>query len=208
MTAEISEPSLVHAPSPVMLKLDLGGGRNPREGYECVDLYEGAKHRLNILRYPWPFADNSVASLHCSHFIEHIYAGEVHDDGLPSLPGEGQDALLRFFDECYRVLVPGGDMTVQVPCHRSDRAFWDPTHRRFITAQTFLYLNKEWRDSQGLGHYNVKCNFAGNTGSVFDAALAARHPEAQARLMNECWNTVIDWKTDLVSLKPGTVETR
>ena len=134
------------APDTVTRKLDLACGQSPREGFEGVDRWEGAQHRVNLFKFPWPFGDSSVAELHCSHFIEHIPMIEVYpEDGTPVHYGEGVDLFLRFFDECFRILVPGGWMEVTCPCARHNRAYQDPTHRRFIVSETFLYLSKEFR---------------------------------------------------------------
>ncbi len=131
--------ALVLAKAPSHLKLDLACGQMPHEGFEGVDLWEGAKHRLDLFRCPWPWEDGSVEELHCSHFIEHIPMEEIEHNGRK------KDRLFAFFDECYRILKPGGRMTVFCPNARSNRAFQDPTHRRFIVAETFLYLHKPWR---------------------------------------------------------------
>ncbi|NUN49667.1 MAG: hypothetical protein HUU15_12645, partial [Candidatus Brocadiae bacterium] len=68
------------------------------------------------------------------------------------------------FDECWRILKPGGVMTVVVPALRSNRAFQDPTHRWHLPAGTFFCLNREWRDVNRLGQDRVDCNFTGPGG--------------------------------------------
>lgn len=198
-TAE-SAPIVVAAP-PVTRKLDLAAGQNPREGFEGVDRWEGAQHVVNLMKFPWPFADSSVLELHCSHFIEHIPMIEVDELGTPVPFGEGVDLFFRFFDECHRILVPDGFMTVLTPAARNDRAFQDPTHRRFIVAQTFLYLNAEWRAVNKLDHYGVRCNFGVSCNPIVDQALTLRHPEASQRMMAHEWNRVIDWEAKIKALK-------
>lgn len=190
---------------PVIRKLDLACGQTPREGFEGVDIWEGAQHRVNLMTYPWPFDDNSVAELHCSHFIEHIPMIHVDAFGAPIPYPEGmatgQDALLRFFDECYRILAPNGAMKVHWPALRSNRAFWDPTHRRFIPEETMLYLNRDWRAMNRLDHYKANCNFAVNVGHTFDKALGVRTPEIQREMIYHRWNHVVDLVADLVAMK-------
>lgn len=183
------------ASSSVTRKLDLAAGQNPREGYEGVDIWPGSKHVVDLLKFPWPFADASVAELHCSHFVEHIPMFHVDDSGVPifSTGLEGKDLFFRFFEECQRILVPGGWMQVHVPCHRSDRAFQDPTHRRFITQQTFLYLSKEWRAMNKLDHYNTHNDWGCNVGQFMDSAFGTLHDEVQAKRFPSEWNLIIDW---------------
>lgn len=188
-------------PALVSRKLDLACGQNCRAGYEGVDRWPKAQHVVNLFRFPWPFATSSVAELHCSHFVEHIPMLEVDDMGEPVPFGEGVDLFFRFFDECYRILVPGGRLDVITPCARNDRAFQDPTHRRFIVAQTFLYLAKEFRDVNKLDHYGVECDFGVSVNPIVDQALTLKHSEVAARMMTHEWNRVMDWTATLVSKK-------
>jgi predicted SAM-dependent methyltransferase len=176
-----------------MLKLDLACGKNKRVGYTGVDISPeaGADITQDLLRFPWQWEDNEVEEIHCSHYIEHI----------PMEIYEGQDLFFRFFDECYRILRPGGIMTVVCPNARSNRAFQDPTHRRFIVGETFFYLNKEWREMQRLDHYNVKCNFGIGIVPIISPELTLLHQDAQARRINECWNVVLDWSAKLTAVK-------
>src|SRR5262245_46557037 len=90
-----------------LLKLDLGCGRNPREGFEGVDHMDfGQKHKVD-LRGPWPWKDKSVEEAHCSHFIEHLTAKE----------------RIHFVNELHRVLIPNGKATVITPHWASMRAY-------------------------------------------------------------------------------------
>lgn len=194
---------------PVTRRLDLACGQTPREGFEGVDIWPGAQHQVNLQTYPWPFADESVLELYCSHYIEHIPMEYVRVEEQVDFDGLGgrrfvtihelfdsagaKDALFAFFDECYRILVPDGTLTIVVPSHRNDRAFQDPTHRRFITAQTFAYMNEKWRRDVRLDHYNVNCNFIGEANPTIPEELALRFPETAQNKMQKEWNTVIDW---------------
>ena len=106
-----------------LVRLDLGCGQNPREGFDGVDLLApNPAYRVDLFSFPFPWADNEVDELHCSHFVEHLPATTTPD---------GRDYLLAFFDECWRILRPGGTMTVIVPNARSNRAFQDPPYRRW-----------------------------------------------------------------------------
>ena len=202
-------------------KLDLGAGQNPREGFEGVDIYPGAKHVVDLLKFPWPFADESVDELHCSHFAEHIHAREIEERDISAMHPDvgtiapdarlavfsarcekfvGQDMFLAFFDECYRILKKDAFMTVIVPALRSNRAFQDPTHRRFIPAETFLYLAAEWRKQNKLDHYRVKCNFGVNVNPTIPQELGLLSAEHQSRRINESWNCVFDFHAALKKL--------
>lgn len=191
-----------------LLKLDLAGGQNVREGFEGVDIWEGAQHKVDLMKFPWPWADNSVEELHCSHFIEHIPCRTIEErDIIPGTPEAlakelvGKDMFLAFFDECWRILRHDGKMRVICPCARNNRAFQDPTHRRFIVAETFLYLNEGFRKGNKLDHYRTVCNFNVQCDPVVLQEMALLHPEAQQRRFNESWNTILDWSANLTAVK-------
>lgn len=209
-------------PSPVVVtpsrevKLDLACGQAPREGFEGVDLFaETAKHKVDLLKFPLPWADNSVDEINCSHFIEHIHAREVEERDLAAVIHEtlpqnenhwkksfvGQDMLFAFFDELYRILKPGGTVMIVCPSVRNERAFWDPTHRRFISQVTFCYLSKTWRVAQKLDHYRVMCDFEGNVAFSHSNIHAGRHVDVQQRAFAESWNVIVDYIATLKAMK-------
>lgn len=182
------------------LRLDLGCGQSPRERFEGVDLNAPtAKHKVDLFKFPWPWADNSVGEIFTSHFVEHLPAREVEArDLVVDRPGGadmryvGKDFFFAFFDECYRIMKDGAFIEVIVPALKTDRAFQDPTHRRFITVATFAYLAKQWRQEQRLDHYRAECNFIANVNFSFPVDLQTRAPEVQQRMFNESWNATFD----------------
>ena len=187
-----------------LMKLDLAAGQRPREGFEGVDIWSGSKHVVDLTKYPWPFEDNCAEELHCSHYIEHIPAREIEERDLRDKSRTdllGKDHMFAFFDECYRILAPGGSMKVICPSLRNNRAFQDPTHRRFIPAETFLYLSEEWRKINMLDHYRVNCNFGINVVPTVPVEVTLLNQETSNMRMNNYWNVVIDWDASLKSLK-------
>lgn len=188
------------------LKLDLGCGDTPREGFEGVDLYGEPAHRVDLMRFPWPWDDGAVDELYSAHFVEHLPMVYVGEDGEHHvMPGEGRvDLLIRFFNECWRVLKPGGAMTVITPSLRSSRAFQDPTHRRFIAGETYYYLSAEWRKANKLDHYlGATCNFGFQVVPTIAAGLGLelRAPEVQGYKINHEWNTTFDFHARLTAIK-------
>ena len=159
----------------------------------------------NLLRFPWPFETSSIDELHSSHFVEHIPMEFVDAEGnyVPCGTPGAKDLWFAFFDECYRILKPDAWMTVIAPSARNNRAFQDPTHRRFLVAESFLYLFADWRKANRLDHYNVICNFAGDVGSTIPVELSLRAPEVQQREFNHSWNIVQDWVVKLKTIKPA-----
>lgn len=157
-------------PAPTLLKLDLGSGPRPAEGFKGVDIVPGQTDYTFDLcdGQRWPFDSSSVDELRSSHFIEHIYAGYVkvipeedYSTKLLLQKSKRIDALLWFFDEAFRIAKPGAVFTVQWPALQNVRAFQDPTHRRFIPAETIAYLSIEGRKAMGVEHYGATCNWIG-----------------------------------------------
>ena len=192
---------LVEAKSTPMRKLDLGCGLSPKEGFEGVDIRgnEKVKHIVDLFKFPWPFEDNSVDEIHASHFLEHIPAREIEERDLSGADKKylGADMLFAFMDECWRILKMDSWMNVVVPSGRSNRAFWDPTHRRFFMQETFLYFASEWRKMNGLQHYLIKCNFGVDTSYSMPGEEMLRSPEAQQHRFQHLWNTTVDFLAKL-----------
>jgi len=79
------------------MKLNLGSGNRPLEGYISVDLSPKADVNCDIRKLP--YEDNSVEEIIAIHVIEHFYKWEV----LPLLL------------EWRRVLQPGGRLILECP---------------------------------------------------------------------------------------------
>lgn len=149
-------------------KLDLGCGVGLQEGFTGVDMlpleemwkdrgyipeaYENNYVEHDLFEFPWPFEDNSVDEVYSGHLVEHI----PHQ-----VPGQNPkvDGWWLFFGELHRVMKKDGLVTIRHPFSRSDRAFWDPTHTRYIHYQTWFYLQKQNRLDMGVDHYAPNIDF-------------------------------------------------
>src|SRR5271154_7080669 len=104
-----------------LLKLDLGCGPNPRDGFDGVDIIKfndrvkfvfDLCEKKNGKFVRWPWKDSSVEEFHCSHVVEHFNAIQ----------------RCHLVNEIYRCLVEGGKATIITPHWCSTRAYGDPTH--------------------------------------------------------------------------------
>lgn len=113
----------------------------------------------------WPWADNSVDEIHCSHFLEHLTA----------------DERVHFVNECYRVLKTGAQCRITVPHWNSNRAYGDLTHKWPPVAEMwFYYLSKEWRAGNAPhSTYNAEVNFVAGWGYSMHQSLLVRNQEHQ-----------------------------
>lgn len=158
----------------VDMKLDIASGQNKREGFTGIDIMPGSDivHDLEI--FPWPIESDSVEEAHCAHFIEHT------------------KDLFKFFDELYRIMKVGAKCQVIAPYYNSIRAWQDPTHTRAISENTFLYANKNWRETNKLNHYPIRCDFDFTYGYQISAAWQSRHHEALQFAIRHYTNVVDD----------------
>lgn len=183
------------------VRLDLASGQTPREGFTGVDLFTG-DNRVDLLRFPWPWADGSVTEVHCSHYVEHIPMAYVDAENALHLgpAADRRDLFLAFFAEVHRILKPGGKATIVVPYLRHERAFQDPTHRRFLCEASFLYLSDDWRRANKLDHYVSGCNFSANVMRIVNQEESIRHPEVMGQRLLNLWNVCTDLSVELVKL--------
>ncbi len=107
------------------LKIDIGCGRNRREGFIGIDLDRETNPDVVASALDLPFDSNSVDEVFSAHLVEHFD------------PQEAQ----QFFDEIYRVLKTGGRADIKVDKDWSKKMLMakDPTHK-------YRYKEKELLD--------------------------------------------------------------
>jgi SAM-dependent methyltransferase len=153
------------------MKIDLGCGPNPKEGFTGVDTIKFNDNIVvcNLGEERWPFEDGSIEEAHASHMIEHLT----------------QEQRVHFCNELARVLQKGGKCTIIAPHWGAARAYGDPTHKwPAISEWFFLYLNQEWRLANA-PHADIKwnpkgyaCDFDWSYGYSFhQAATVGRNQE-------------------------------
>lgn len=124
-------------------RLNLACGQTRIEGYFGIDIKPGdtVDAVMDLEQFPWDIESESAEDIICSHYVEHTVD------------------LIKFMEEVYRILKPGGKIKVIAPYYNNMRAWQDPTHKRAISEATFLYFNKGWRDTNKLDHYGIVSDF-------------------------------------------------
>lgn len=148
-----------------LLKLDLGCGKNKQPGFIGVDSrdFPGVDQVVDLTK-TWPWEDESVEGVHCSHFIEHL---------------EPMDRV-HFVNELYRVLIPGGQALCAVPHWSSARAYGDLTHKWPPVSRFWLYyLDREWREVNAPHNDFYKCDFLAIGNFTLHPTIATRNAEYQ-----------------------------
>lgn len=151
------------------LKLDLGCGKNKRAGFFGVDAiaFDGVD-KVADLRAAWPWTDDSVGEVHCSHFLEHLTGAE----------------RVHFYNELHRVMAPGAKAQIIVPHWASGRAYGDPTHQwPPVVEFSFYYLDKGWREVNA-PHCGFTCDFLATWGYSVHPTWQARAQDVQLFAMN------------------------
>ena len=113
------------------IRLDIGCGANKQAGYVGMDIrpLPGVDIVQDLEEFPWPLEDESVLTALASHVIEHIN------------PHKG--VFLKFMDEVWRVMKPGGQFAIAVPHGASPGFLQDPTHCNPCNEATFFYFDPE-----------------------------------------------------------------
>lgn len=126
------------------MRLDLGCGKRPKEGFVGVDsLPFGQPYVLDLRVTPWPWQNNSVDEVRCSHFVEHLTG----------------DERITFFNELYRIMKHGANAEIITPNWSHASAYGDPTHQWPPLSPWYpFYLNRAWRESEA-PHVGYTCDF-------------------------------------------------
>jgi len=113
----------------VQRRLNVGAGSKPHEGFETMDISPvfSPDFQHDLLSFPWPFADETFDELLCEHVLEHVESGH----------------RVAVMNEMYRILKPGGFVTIEVPVFPYWVAIADPTHVSFFVRQSFWYFCRE-----------------------------------------------------------------
>jgi SAM-dependent methyltransferase len=138
------------------IKLNLGCCDNLLEGFINVDLIEPADTFADLNMW-WPWPTDSVTEIVAHDILEHL------DDKIHSM------------NEAWRVLKPGGLLSLRVPTTDGRGAFQDPTHRSYWTPHDLLYYVSGCPERERFSkHYGISACFA---------IVSAGHRE----VTNEVW---------------------
>lgn len=112
-----------------MVKINIGCGKDIREGYINVDLfnYPGVDKIVDLTAFPWDFPDGEADEVYTSHCIEHVLDQK------------------SFLMECYRILKPGGELIIKAPHVTSVTSQGNLGHYRGYCYDTFKdYLSQDY----------------------------------------------------------------
>jgi len=113
------------------MKLNIGSGLKRIDGYLNVDYNPQVNPDfiVDLEKGILPFDNNSVDGIIAHHILEHI-----------------GDNFLKLMEEIYRVCKDGAIIDIEVPHHRHENFFGDPTHRRPITVEMLRKFSKKYNN--------------------------------------------------------------
>lgn len=109
------------------MKLDIGGGNNPKTGFINLDMLSSADITHDLNQLPWPIADDSVDQVYTSHCIEHIAN------------------LFDFIREIGRICKRGASVEIRCPDPLSEMAMC-PGHTHTISPTQMRHICIEFID--------------------------------------------------------------
>ena len=119
------------------LRLELGCGNHPSVGFVHHDRWKHSDHvqlAWDLEVFPWPLPDSTVQIIKATDVFEHLKCD-----------------VQTWLDECWRVLVYGGELNMRLPAWDNPYSWRDPTHQRVFHKESFLYWCPDaegtvWRD--------------------------------------------------------------
>lgn len=203
-----------------IVKIDLGCGENKIPETIGVDFRKmnGVDVVQDLSLFPWKnIPSESVDVAYSSHLLEHLEPGSnnpqlaelielliskgvLSKEEVHNTIGEYRylSGFVRFMDEVWRILKPGGQFISVFPYGGSEGFIQDPSHRNMINHTTFAYFDPlaETPDGQQYHLYNiyrpkpwkiVKCYY--NQHGFIEVAL-------ERRLVDKSYNTLDDTLED------------
>lgn len=161
------------------MKLNLGCGKEVKEGFEGVDVIDfGQQFKLD-LRNAWPWEDES---------IDEVYSRYM----LPCLTNlSGINERIKFFNELYRILKPNAICTLIVPAWNS-AGNGHPHFQEPVKEGDFFFLNKDWRTVNAPEVTEYTCDFEATWGYNMHPSIVTRNQEYQQFALSNYCNAALD----------------
>jgi predicted SAM-dependent methyltransferase len=127
-------------------KIYLGAGNDRKEGYTHVDILDlpGIDVVCNLALFPWPFEDESADEIIAIDVIEH----------MPTHTKDMESTYIKFIEEAYRILIPGGLFYIQTPGSKASFMWTDLTHVRPFEKDSFDFFDPSTAYGKSTGFYS------------------------------------------------------
>lgn len=124
------------------MKLELGAGNHPTEGYVHHDqtLHDAwIDLAFDLESAPWPVDDSSCEEVVALDVLEHIRPWRLD--------------IEDWVAELWRILTPYGTATLRLPAWDNAVSYRDPTHYKVFHEETFDYWDPNTQLWQDYGRY-------------------------------------------------------
>lgn len=126
------------------MKIEIGGGTIPAAGFVNLDPIHGVGEFKRRIQDGIPVPDDSVEAARASHVMEHILAGSERINAM---------------NEVHRVLQPGGEFEIIVPCIMASgvpvqtwHAWADPDHKSYwVLPESWHYFTTLFQPNANYG---------------------------------------------------------
>jgi predicted SAM-dependent methyltransferase len=119
--------------------LNLGTGSRPLSGFLNHDISihsSWVDFAWDLEKLPWPWDDAEWEQVRADDVFEHLRL-----------------EIVTWLDETWRILVPGGSLSMRLPAFDNPLSYRDPTHRRVFHPETFDYFDPSKQLWQEFGRY-------------------------------------------------------
>lgn len=115
------------------LKINIGCGTHPQAGFVNCDYKQHSSVDVvfDCERDRWPFDDNSAIQVVSFHTLEHITNWR------------------HFFSEMWRILMPNGSFSLQVPYGASAQGMSEPGHLKYWMPTSFCVIQPGYAETCG-----------------------------------------------------------
>jgi hypothetical protein len=145
---------------------------NPQDGTAGFE-----KVLFDLKQFPWPIHSDSVDEIRCMDYMQKL-------DGTEQI---------KFMNELHRILKSKSGALIGTPYGNSNRAWQNPSNKRPIYGETYLYYNKGFRESNQLFLPEITADFdISFPYQALDDSLKTRHHEVQGWMSKHFVNAIHD----------------
>lgn len=107
------------------MDINIACGSREIKGKECVNMDIRKTELTDVIHdvheFPWPFKDEEFGDAYALDIVEHICPLKI----------------VRFIDEIWRIVKPGGKLYIRTNYFQKEQAYRDPTHCHYFTLDSF-----------------------------------------------------------------------
>jgi hypothetical protein len=158
------------------MKLNLGSGKDVREGFEGVDIKDFGQQFILDLKERWHWEDGTIDEAFSRYLI----------------PCFTKPEITHFFNELYRVLKDGATCQLVIPAWNASGGYGHPHFQTELKEGFFYFLSKEWREANAPEVVELTCDFDPTWGYNMHPSICMKHPTFQQFALSNYCNSALD----------------